>query len=420
MATPFKLAVLGCSGYSTGELTLALDWAKRCRRDVALTILVPKTLAPSVAWTGARVVTFPQRGGFLGLSRVRRTLADSPPDALLLADLLLFHDAPYEFGLSFAVLADPQHVPYRVLGLDLFDWDARGRRLDLHGVRRFAGVPDLPAGVGRLMPSPYLAPGPSTPGRGRYAMMEDGTPMSDAERAAAREELGLGSGKVALVVTSPWQHLARMEEGARHVTNHLPALLLRVLDLAARRLGGLTLVHLGPAPMVVPPDVTGLSYRHVPQLPPGPYRRLLGCVDAVVTPNCIGSSVIRAASLRVPVASFRVGRAVEGPPPGEPRTPAQSALHAYLQAVCPTYGFLVWPLGLQEGMEEVLRDNPFSSVQRHLDLLAPDDAVDGLWRLLSDPAEADGVRHDQARYFSVLRDGVNSPEEALDAALQQP
>ena len=295
MAAPLKLAILGCSGYSTGELTLALDWVRRCTRPVELTLLVPKPLASSVAWTGARVVTFPQRGGFLGLSRLRRVLAEAPPDALLLADLMLFHDAPYEFGLSFALVADPESVPYKVLALDLYDWDARWKRLDLHGTRRFEAMPPVPAGVGRLMPSPYLAPAHSTPGRGRYAMMADGTPLSAEEKRAARADLGLGQGKVALVVTSPWQHVARIEHGAEHVSQHLPAFMLRLLDMAAQRVGGLTLVHLGPAPIIVPDDVKTLGYQHLPQLPPGPYRQLLGCVDLVVTPNCIGSSTIRAA-----------------------------------------------------------------------------------------------------------------------------
>jgi hypothetical protein len=415
MTAPLRLAILGCSALTTGELTLALDWARRCKRPLELTLVVSRLMAAQVKWAGP-VRTFPGRGGILVYSRIRDIVAELNPDALLLADVLLYKGIHYELGVNLDPLVDDWLSRFRVLGLDLFDWDANSRIIDCQGETHFSSARPLQQGIARLLPSPYLAPAPSSPGRGRYAMMEDAQPLAATDRAAIRESLGLGSGPVVMFTSSPWQHLAEKEKLTARVASHFPALMLRLLDLAARPLGGVTLVHLGPADMAIPPDVKGIRYRHFPQLPPEDYRRLLGTADLLLTPNCIATSAIRAASMRVPVAALYMGSPVQHAPAVE-GSDAQRALATYLQATCPTYAFRAWPLGLHAVMSRILQNNPFAAMQRHLDVLDPDAAVDGLSHILRDSSDADALRHQQANAFRAMA-GVGTPDDALNAALE--
>jgi hypothetical protein len=189
--------------------------------------------------------------------------------------------------------------------------------------------------------------------------------------------------------------------------------MLRLLDEVAGRIGAVTLLHLGPAAINLPADVARLRYHHVAQMPPDRFRRILGAADLVLTPNCIASSVVRGASMRVPAAALRLGRAAGAAGAGGAATPAQSALASFLREAAPVYPFLVWPLGLHDAMLSILEDNPFAGIQAHFDVLEPDRAVDGLVRLLIDPAARDEIRHAQAAYFAVLAHDLDEADDAL-------
>jgi hypothetical protein len=237
-----------------------------------------------------------------------------------------------------------------------------------------------------------------------------------AERAAVRRELGV-SGPLVLTFTSPWQHVAQSIPEASGVTRKFPALMLRLLDQAAARVGGTTLVHLGPAAINRPADVTCLRYQHVAQMSPDRFRRLLGAADLVLTPNCIASSAVRAATMRVPVASLRLDLDGERAPSADESTPARKALAAFLRDAASPYGFLVWPLGLRRAMRSILEDNPFAATQAHLDVLDADGTVEGLVRLLADPGAGDEIRAGQAAYFATLDREMDGADAALDAVL---
>ncbi len=408
---------MGCSGFSTGELTIALDWAHRCGRRLDLRLLVPDSIAPQVDWAG-QVRTFAPHGGDASVRAMIAALSEVRPDLVLICDLLLFHSAPYELGASL------DHFLARALdggptaALDLYDWDLRGRALECYGSRRFAAAPTLPSSLRRLLPSPYLSPAPSAPGRGRYAMMQDASPLSEGERVDARRQLGVDGGRLVLVLTSPWQHVAQFLKGAEGVTRFFPALMLRLLDLAAQRAGGrVTLVHVGPAAINLPDDVRTLVYRHVAQMAPPEFRRALGAADLLLSPNCIASSVLRAASLRVPSVALWASADVQARSGSVARTGPQQALAAYLDRACPAYGFLVWPLGLRTSLGEILEGNAYRGVQAYFDVLDPDAAVDGLATALTDASFRDGIRQGQQRYFSELAT-MDPPGEALRRLLE--
>lgn len=421
---PTRIAVLGCSGVSTGELTLAFDWLGRCERPLEVHALVSEHAAAAAGWAGATVHQWPAVGGRVGAEQIEAQLEAIAPDAVLIADLLLLYVSSPEFGRFFrrssnllVPVLERARARSKLLALDLYDWDANGRHVDLLGSAAATFVATVPEGVGRLMPSPYLTPRASSPGRGRYAMMADGQPASKRAKQQTRRALGVGNNKIVFIATSPWQHNFASNPRGAATTQHYPLLVARLLDQVAARVGGLTLIHLGPAPLPPAIGLEALEYRHVPQIPPAQFRGLLGAADLVLAANCIATTNVRAASLRVPVATVHLSKAVPTPPKKRSRTAAEAALADYLAAACPTYACSVWPLGLHRLMRGVLARNPFKGIQAHLDAFAPNACVDRLQALLADPGTADALRQAQSAYFERLAADTDTPEVALDAAL---
>jgi hypothetical protein len=409
-----KVCVLGCSGSTSGEVTLALDWVGRCKRPMELHAVVGKACVKVARASGAVVHAYPDLGAVTSLARIRASLTEVAADVVILADLLLYSGMVGEFGGSLPAVVEQTCKQATVLALDLYDWDHNRDAVDLFGRAgmKHNGVtppaPVAPPGMGRLMPSPYLPMARSTPGRGRYAMMEDQGATSSTQRAAARAALGLPAGKLVVWTTSPWQHLATRHPESAKVAQHLPALLMRLLQHVSAQVGPLTLVHLGPQPYAMPDDVDTARYLHVPQLPPAHFLDLLRAADLMVTPNVIASSAIRAASMRLPVAMLHLG---------SPPAVARGAVAQFLDAAAPAYANSVWPLGMFALMGRILDGNTFADLAAQLDLMAFDDAVAGVSSLLSGPA-ASALQDRQEKYFKRLGGQMDTPDMALDAALQ--
>ncbi len=417
-----RIALLGGSGSSTGELTLAFDWLRRLERPVTPIAILAQRSAPLFAWTGAETHVYPDAGGVEASRAIDVALEASRPDVVVVCDLLLAYLTSPELGRFFrrgpsllGPLLTRWSARTRVLALDLYDWDRNAAAIDLLGAPAWSVPTAVPPGVGRLCPAPYLAPAASSPGRGRYAMMRAMAPPSSAEREEARASVGVGPGPLVLLTTSPWQHMFALDPRAARVTHGLPVLLLEWLAAARRRLRGLELVHLGPVAIPSEAVPRGLSYHHVPQLEPRRFLPLLGSAELVLSPNCIASSNVRAAALGVPVLSVHArADGASRPPLG--RSAAARASRRHLEAVAPGYAHSVWPLGLARLLEAVLEDNPFANTQRHVDVTEPDAAVDAIVELARPgPARAALVQA-QADYFARLA-ALDSPEQALIAAL---
>ncbi len=403
-----RILVLGCSGASTGELTLTFDWLRRLRREVDVHVLVNALAQDSAKWFGATVHGYAPAGGREAIAQVQAVFDEVKPDVLLVADMLLAYLTSPEFARYFrrgpnllTPFLERATESCRVVGLDLYDWDTNHPDVDLFGRpgQRF-GVQASEA-IRRLMPSPYLAPAASSPGRGRYALMRSEAPPAEAERRAVREELGLGE-RVVFLATSPWQHLMAGHREATDVSLHLPTLLLDWLD-EVRAAAPHTVLHLGPQSFGARD-----GYRHVPQMPPDQFRRLLGAADLVLSPNSIATTNIRAAAFGVPVCAVHCsGDAMRG---------SHAATERFYDAASP-YPWHVWPLGLYRLIEAVLDDNPYRAMQTHVDVARPEDAVQAIVALLTDAAAIDTAKARQADFFRQLEATVDDADGALNAML---
>ncbi|MBI5496404.1 MAG: hypothetical protein HY904_15380 [Deltaproteobacteria bacterium] len=420
MAEALRVLVLSCSSRTNGELTMVLDWAARLRLPVGLHVACGPGSVALAARSGARVHTYPQVGAGLARRRILETVARVRPDVVIIADLALVHLST-ELGPGLLPLLPALAASVPTVALDLYDWDRNYPEMDTWGTRLHAAFPPVPSAVGRLLPCPVHAPGPSTPGRGRYAVMADRGPVSAAARQDARDRLALGDAPVLLWTTSPWQHpvdsamrmaphqhvVPQSATGARVLT-HLPAYLLRLLDRAARRVPGLTLLHVGPQRFPVPADVTTLVYRHLASLPPPDFEAALSAADVFFSVNCPASSAIRATTFRLPVLTAMQSRTVTAPP-------SDPDLARYSDDTLGGFPFAVWPVGLHHTVHALLRDNPFRDMQQFTDILDPEALVDSVVTLLR-PDAADSLRHAQHVAWRRITESAGDPDQALAAA----
>lgn len=415
--------ILGTTGFSTGELTLTFDWLSRLTRPLEVHLALSRRVPHLKVDRPAETHYLPATSGVPLAQATRAVFETVRPDALVVADIWLLMVASPELGAFYQgrpvlapwLLEVSRHTP--VLALDLYDWDRHAPEIDLFGRRCGPLAAPVPASIGRLMPSPYLPPARSAPGRGRFMMMTRRPPPAARERRDQREALGLGP-RAVLIPSSPWHHGLKLLPDAGRTAEALPALTYSLLDLAAASAGPIDVVQLGPQPIPLPAGARHLRLHHVSQLEPHRFVPLLASVDLVLSTNAIASTNVRAASLGVPVASLYVG---PDPPPARiPGGAPWSALASYLESARPSYPLAIGAMGMEHLVRLLLENNPFAGVQRRFDVTEPERAVEGLREVLFEPAARDSLRHAQESYFSLLERELDAPDVALDRALSGP
>jgi hypothetical protein len=416
--TPLRVVVFGCSSVTTGELTMALDFLRRCRQPLEVHALVGNGVMNVARWHGAQVHLYPSLGVGLALSKIESTLRSLQPDLLLVADLLLMYGLSPEFAANLSAVIPGALSATRVVALDLYDFSRTALDVDVFGRPLLAHMPHIPDEVGRLQPVPSLPPARSVSGVGRYPMVSHAGPLPQSTRDDVHERLGIPPDRAMVVITtSVWQHrLAERKESAA-VATHFPALMYRYLDLAGSS-NKVTVVHIGPTALPPPADLQNVTYQHIPSLPPLEFERVLGAADLFLSVNCPATSAAKAAALRVPVVTLFAPPAPSLPTLGS--GPAREAYQCYAEHTQGGYPFYLWPVGLYGVLHRVLDGNPFTTTQRFLNIHQPMETVEGMRRLLAEPSEADGLRHAQEAYFARLARDVDPPDVALNAALREP
>lgn len=418
-ARPPSVLVLACSATTTGEFTMAMELCRRLTHVGALHALVGTPLAAQAHWHGAQVHVYPTLLREPALKKMASVFQLVRPDVVLVADILLASGLSPEFGGALGSVLEALSQHTRVVALDLYDFDRTARDVDVFGRPLFpTHVPVVGPRVGRVHPVPSLAAQPNARGRGFYSMLPAGTPLSSLEKQTVRQALNVPADHaLVLVSSSAWQHrLATHPEGAR-VATHFPALMGALMQGAAEQSRPWHVVHVGPTPWPHAATSSRLSWQQKSSIPPQEFQRMLGAADLYVSPNMPASTAVRAARLRVPVATLFASAKVENGAVHGTSAAAQ-ALGTYAELTRGGHPFFLWPVGLHAMLAQVIKDNPFVHTQLLLDVLAPDDAVAGMARLVRDTSAADALRHQQEQYFSATDALLGSPQDAWAAALE--
>lgn len=407
-----RVAVLSCSPMTTGELTMALELLTRSRRPMELHALVGPALVTQARGYGATVHTYPPLNPSLAVTKLRPTLAALRPHVLLIADLNLLAGFSPEFSDRLMWVLPEAARFARLAALDLYDYDAHAYRMDAFGGPHLMPPPDIPQGIGRLLPSPSLPPVRSTPGRGRFAMLPNGTPCTPTARARVRAELGVPEGALLVFsTTSAWQHRLKRLPKANAVATHFPTLVMELLSLASARAGfPVHAVHVGPQPLEDLPAHVALH--HLPVMERARFGSVLGAADLYLSTNAPASTAVRALTLGVPVATLVVGKNA-----ADTGGPAGTALVRYLDACKGGYPFHMWPLGVSGALTEILRGNPYGEAIGVLDVNQAAHAVEELAVLLGSAAKrAERVALGRACLEAVAQ-GVDDVDVALSHAV---
>ncbi|MCE9573425.1 MAG: DUF6365 family protein [Deltaproteobacteria bacterium] len=317
---------------------------------------------------------------------------DRRADTVTLLDLAVTLVACQAYRLDPGFLA---RLGVPVIALDIFDvGTGGGRRYDMGEVAiELGAVPDAP--LRRIVPVPFARPTTAA----AYGVLGDGDVPTDEDRQRTRQGLGIGADEPLLVlVTAAFQGRGLSPFQVRLV-DAMPALL--AAQVAA--LGPIRVVHVGPRALAG----MGPRYRHLGQVAPAEFRRLIAAADVLYTLNLSATSVVTALEVDTPVVAAISSR--RGPPDAAAHDSATVA--AALARLGPLYPFRVFPLGLHDFMAPVLVDNPYADAVTQVELFDEHASVATLRALLFDGDARQAARARAARYRDQIRALPGAPLE---------
>jgi len=234
-----------------------------------------------------------------------------------------------------------------------------------------------------LLDFPRLAPAPAVrpDAPGAFAALPATAPATDAERRRLAADLAMADGDHLVVwPTAIWQHAgAHVQPVLRTIAGALPPLILRHLAALGPRL---QLVHVGPIPLEAP-EIEALRYRHVGQLAPWAFERVVACADLLLGFNAAATSLATAVAARVPILLGLTRRRWNGAPP--------------LRA---------WPLSLEKFLAPLMAGNPYYDAMRIADPLDAGAWIAAARELLDDPTALRARQEAYAARVSTLPSGA--------------
>jgi hypothetical protein len=296
-----------------------------------------------------------------------RLVAERRCDTLVLVDAAAVAKAFAALRLDLGALADAP-----VVALDLWNLPETGLVWD-YGPHEERLDPRILAFGRRLVPVPLARP--DVPGG--YDALPRIAPLSADARARLRAELGV-SAKLVLWPSAGWQHAAAHRDPAlRRLADELPPRVLRALAPL-----GVAVVHVGPEPFAGAGAFPG--YRHLPQLAPQGFARLLSAADLYLGFNAAATSLAGAIAARAPILL------------GQPA------------------GMRAWPLSLDRFLAPFVDGNPCYGAARVADPLDEAAFAGAARELLFDAAAADALRARQAEIEARVRALPGGRERLVD------
>ncbi len=380
-----------------GELVLGLRVAAElAARGDEIAIIVPRAHELLLKDTTHHVEYIDDMAAFDACKAVPEAVARLGCDTVILVDLTIayFHLKWIGGDAAFLGLLD---VP--VLALDVWNLPASDMTLDF-GEKSWVTSAHALAVTRRLVPVPIIAPDADA---GCYNALPPVSPVSRAERAAARAALGFGSDAPLVVTTSATWQMARSQVGndtTRRSAVRFPAL---VAGLFQKLGGGMTCLHVGPEPIPSYRQALGGRYHFRPSLPQAEFRRVLAAADLLLCFNLSATAIATAIASEIPVVvgvSSYAGTAdeVRARLPGPP----SRLVDQWLQAAAPLHRFRAWPYGYYSLMAPVLADNPYLDAVRVCEVLEEVPFLETCGQLLSDPRARERERARQAAYRAIV------------------
>lgn len=367
----------------------------------AVEFLAPAALAPMLAGAPVRYGCIDQVMECLGEAVLDR-LMSARWDSLALVDLAAVYKTFDGYGLDLTPLT---HAGVPVVALDCWDLAESGLHWD-YGPEIYRIDAARLAALGvmerRMVPVPFVRPEVAN----GYDALPEIPPLLPAERAQVRSELGLsgalhaahGSGeRLILWPSAGWQHRGAHQDPQRQrLCDAIPELLaghLASLPAATR------VLHLGPEPYAAAAAILGPRYRHLAQVAPADFARLLRAADLLLSCNAaattLGSAI--AAELPILLGVNSIGGSSLAELAGKAPAPLIARVRDWAGRHLPLPPLRAYPLSLYSFLAPVLRDNPCYEALTPVELLDAEGFTAAARALLYEQERRAAVQQGQRR-----------------------
>jgi hypothetical protein len=407
-----RLLFLALSQRGYGETVIGMSLARQLRPlGVQCHFVVEATAEPVLCHGGFGYTVLHESMGPLAGQVLDTVVAEFKPDALVLADYLIFSRA-----MRTIFMLDPWYIDrYRlpVLPIDIWGLDGRDLAMDFGGQVEVPIDPRIRQLAGQLRPVPLTHPRPPADGRVFPFRLSDADGrVSRRTRGHLHATLGIPRGhRLAMITFAGWQHAPdpRYDERVHRIARRVPFLLAHYLHSLPPTTHFMIVGEVPDAFRALPAD----RLITLPSCVPKRFAVLTGAADLLISLNAASTAVAEAILADVPAVVLSNRFTVAGADPGAagipettegPEHPEKMSefVRTWLAGTVPLYPFRIWPLGYHRFLEPLLAGNPYGDTLATAELLDEDGVMTVLEAALYDRATRDSYARARAGYHRTV------------------
>jgi hypothetical protein len=401
-----RLLFLALSQHGYGETVIGMSLARQLiPLGVESHFVVEATAEPVISHGGFGYTVLSESMGPLAGQVLDDVVAEFKPDALVLADYLMFSRA-----MRSVFLLDPWYIDrYRlpVLPIDIWGLDGRNLEMDFGGDEIIQLDPRIRQLTGHLRPVPLTHPQPAGDGRVFPFRLSDADGrISRRTRGHLHTALGIPRGhRLAMITFAGWQHSPDPRYGERfhRIAQRVPELLAHYLRALPPTTHFMVIGGVPDAFRALPAD----RLITLPACMPKRFAVLTGAADLLISLNAASTAVAEAILADIPAVVLSNRFAVTETDPGAEGAPEglekmSEFVRTWLAQTGPLYPFRIWPLGYHRFLEPLLAGNPYADTLATAELLDEDGVMTVLEAALYDRATRDAYARARAGYHRTV------------------
>jgi hypothetical protein len=401
-----RLLFLALSQRGYGETVIGMSLARQLiPLGVESRFVVEATAEPVISHGGFGYTVLSESMGPLAGRVLDDVVAEFKPDALVLADYLIFSRAMRTVFLLDPWFIDRYQLP--VLPIDIWALDGRDLEMDFGGEETIQLDPRIRQLTGQLRPVPLTHPQPAGDGRVFPFRLSDADGrVSRRTRAHLHTTLGIPRGhRLALITFAGWQHSPDPRYGERfhRIAQRVPELLAHYLRALPPTTHFMVIGGVPDAFRALPAD----RLITLPACMPKRFAVLTGAADLLISLNAASTAVAEAILADIPAVVLSNRFAVTAADPGAEGTPEglekmSEFVRTWLAGTGSVYPFRIWPLGYHRFLEPLLAGNPYADTLATAELLDEDGVMTVLEAALYDRATRDAYARARAGYHRTV------------------
>jgi len=392
-----RLLFLALSQHGYGETVIGMSLARQLLPlGVESRFVVEATAEPVVSHGGFGYTVLSESMGPLAGRVLDDVVAEFKPDALVLADYLIFSRA-----MRTIFLLDPWYIDrYRlpVLPIDIWALDGQHLEMDFGGQETIRLDPRIRELTAQLRPVPLTHPEPDGDGRVFPFRLSDADGrVSRRTRGHLHNTLGIPRGhRLAMITFAGWQRSPdpRYDERIHRVARRVPELLAHYLRALPPTTHFMVIGGMPDAFRALPAD----RLITLPACMPKRFAVLTGAADLLISLNAASTAVAEAILADVPAVVLSNRFTVTDDPPEK----ASEFVRTWLAGTGPLYPFRIWPLGYHRFLDPLLAGNPYADTLATAELLDEDGVMTVLEAALYDRATRDSYARARAAYHRTV------------------